>query len=212
MKPSADVTIVDYGMGNLKSVSKAVEALGFRAVVSSQNQDIEKARRLVLPGVGAFAKAMAELRKRRLLTALRDYVRDGRPFLGICLGLQLLFEESEEGGRSKGLGIFPGRIVRFRRAPKVPHMGWNQVHFSGRAARSCPVLADTAEGTDFYFVHSYYPKPQDPSLACLTTRYGENFTSMIWKGNVFAAQFHPEKSQVDGLKVLRRFLLLKSEE
>ena len=207
MKPSSDVTIVDYGMGNLSSVSKAVEKLGFRPLISSRPQDVEKAARLILPGVGAFSKAMAELRKRKLVHALRDYLQSGRPFLGICLGLQLLFEESEEGSRVKGLGIFPGRVVRFRKAPKVPHMGWNQIRYAqAGASKKCPLLKNVREDDYFYFVHSYFPQPQEKKLACLTTRYGENFTSMIWRDNIFASQFHPEKSQAVGLAFLDSFL------
>lgn len=206
MSGNSDVTIVDYGMGNLSSVSKAVEKLGFRPSVSSKSKDVEKAQRLILPGVGAFPKAMTELRKLKLTAPLRGYLQSGRPFLGICLGLQLLFEESEEGVRTKGLGVFPGRVVRFRKAPKVPHMGWNQVRFAGTAAKDCPLLKSVKEDDNFYFVHSFYAQPEDRGLACLRTRYGENFTSMIWKDNVFASQFHPEKSQTGGLAILSSFL------
>ncbi len=209
MSSNAQVTIVDYGMGNLRSVSKAVESLGYAALVSVRPKDIEHAQRVILPGVGAFAKAMAELKKRKLVEALKEYLRADRPFLGICLGLQLLFEESEEGGRVRGLGVFPGRVIRFRKSPKVPHMGWNQVRYAQRGSKDCPLLKDIANGTNFYFVHSYYPKVADKSLSCLTTRYGEAFTSMLWLGNIFASQFHPEKSQADGLAMLRSFLSLK---
>ena len=208
MKKAPDVTVVDYGMGNLNSVSKAVEKLGYKALVSSQPQDVKAAVRLIVPGVGAFAKAMSELRKRRLIAPLKAYLKSGRPFLGICLGYQILFDESEEGGRPKGLGVFSGKVPRFRKAAKIPHMGWNQVHFAARQARRCPLLKKMADGTDFYFVHSYYPVPKDRSLACLKTRYGETFASMIWKDNIFASQFHPEKSQADGLAILDAFLKL----
>ena len=206
----SDVTIVDYGMGNLSSVSKAAEVLGFRPLVTSDAKAIERAQRLILPGVGAFAKAMAELKQRKLIAGLRGYVQSGRPFLGICLGLQLLFEESEEGGRPKGLGVFAGCVKRFKKAPKIPHMGWNQVRFANARAKKCPLLKNIAQDTNFYFVHSYYPEPQDKKLGCLTTRYGEKFTSMIWQNNLFASQFHPEKSQRDGLEMLRAFLVLKT--
>ena len=210
MSASADVTIVDYGMGNLRSVSKAVESLGYTPVVSSRAKDIAKASRVILPGVGAFAKAMAELKKRKLLGVLCETIRDQRPFLGICLGLQLLFEESEEGGRIPGLGVFAGRVIRFRKAAKIPHMGWNQVHYARKDSKDCPLLKNVTDGSNFYFVHSYYPILEDRSLSCLTTRYGEPFTSMIWRGNIFASQFHPEKSQRDGLAMLDAFLSLKA--
>ena len=210
MSAAADVVIVDYGMGNLNSVAKAAESLGFSALVSSSRRDVQGARRLILPGVGAFPKAMAELRSRKLLAPLKEYLKSGRPFLGICLGLQLLFEESEEGKRVQGLGVLPGRVIRFRRAKKIPHMGWNQVKFARPRARQCPLLKNIAQGTNFYFVHSYYPSVEDPALACLTTDYAGTFTSMIWRENIFACQFHPEKSQADGLAMINAFLSLKA--
>ena len=210
MSARADVTIVDYGMGNLNSVAKAVEHLGFYAQVSSKRQDIEKAKRLVLPGVGAFGKAMEELRKRRLAEPVGEYLRSGRPFLGICLGLQLLFEESEEGGRTKGLSVFPGTVRRFQKAKKIPHIGWNQVSYARKDSRNCPLLKKIPSGTNFYFVHSYYPLVEDRSLICLTARHGERFTAMIWRENIFASQFHPEKSQADGLAMLDSFLKLRA--
>ncbi len=206
----ADAVIVDYGMGNLRSVSKAVQRLGFTAAISNKPEDIRRATRLILPGVGAFSKAMTALRKLGLVEPLRAHIISGKPFLGICLGLQLLFEGSEEGKRVKGLGVFPGRVKRFRKAPKVPHMGWNQVRFASVASRQCPLLRGIQDGTYFYFVHSYYPQTPQKGLACLTTHYGEPFVSMIWKDNVFATQFHPEKSQEHGLAMLRAFLELKA--
>ena len=205
------IAIVDYGMGNLRSVHKAMERVGYQALVTQDPRAIEKADGLVLPGVGAFQKAMDNLETLKLIDAVIEFIRSGRPFLGICLGLQLLFAEGEEFGIHKGLGIFPGRVVRFpfsqpgepssKDSLKVPHMGWNSVQIK----RSFPALAGVAEGTHFYFVHSYYPVPEDREIIATTTDYGGEFVSSIGRGNLFACQFHPEKSQSSGLKILKNF-------
>ncbi len=208
-----EIVLLDYGMGNLRSVAKALEQVGGRVCLTSTPSVVAKASKCVLPGVGAFGDAMKELKKRKLLEPLKEHLASGKPFLGICLGLQLLFEESEEGGCHKGLGIFKGRVVRFneRRILKIPHMGWNQVNGkwkveSGKWKKQCPLLKGIRQGSYFYFVHSYYVKPADKGIIAATTEYGTEFTSMIWKGNIFATQFHPEKSQETGLKLLRNFV------
>lgn len=202
------ITIVDYQMGNLRSVQKAIERVGGEAQISSDPSQIATATKLVLPGVGAFGDAMAEIRRRDLADPIRDFIASGRPFLGICLGLQLLFERGFEHGEHEGLGILEGEVVRFELPPsfKVPHMGWNTVS----KKRDAPILADTAEGSHFYFVHSFYVRPSDPSIVALECNYGIDFCAMVWKDNLFATQFHPEKSQTNGLNLLRGFQGLPS--
>jgi glutamine amidotransferase len=197
------ITIVDYQMGNLRSVQKAIERIGGRALITSDPRQIAGAQQLILPGVGAFGDAMAEINRRDLAVPLRDFIQTGRPFLGICLGLQLLFDEGYEHGRHRGLGILAGDVVRFDLPAefKVPHMGWNTV----RKTNECSLLTNTADGTHFYFVHSYYVRPADPGVTALTCNYGHDFCAMVAKDNVYATQFHPEKSQSDGLKLLRAF-------
>jgi glutamine amidotransferase len=197
------IAIIDYGMGNLRSVQKGFERVGFSAEVTRDPRRIETADGVVLPGVGAFAACMHNLRAYGLIDSVRRVIAAGTPFLGICLGMQLLFEESEEFGPVRGLGIFPGRVVRFADTPdlKVPHMGWNQI----RKTQSVPHLAGVDDGAFVYFVHSYYVVPTDPSLAATTTRHGVEFTSAIARGNVFATQYHPEKSQAVGLRILANF-------
>ncbi|HID23879.1 MAG TPA: imidazole glycerol phosphate synthase subunit HisH [Planctomycetaceae bacterium] len=200
------ITVVDYGMGNLRSVQKAFEKLGVRAEISSDPDRVARAGMLVLPGVGAFCDAMEELRRRDLIAPIRDHIQADRPFLGICLGLQLLFDVSFEAGQWEGLGIIPGQVVRFQDAPglKVPHMGWNRVRFVGES----PLRDGIPDGSYFYFVHSYYVVPQDPTVVTAQTDYGVWFTSMIRRGNLFATQFHPEKSQRLGLRMLENFAKL----
>src|SRR6266566_4578692 len=190
MKP---LVIVDYGMGNLRSVQKAFEKFGHTAEITSDPNRIAEAGKLVLPGVGAFRDAIARLLESGMVPPILEHVRAGKPFLGICLGLQLLFTRSHEDGVHEGLNLFPGEVVRFADQPglKVPHMGWNQLHIRRPAA----VLRDIPEEAAVYFVHSYYVVPKDPSIIATETDYSAPFTSAIWHENVFATQFHPEKSQ-----------------
>lgn len=197
------IAIVDYGMGNLRSVSKAFESVGHRAVVTRDATVIQSAARVVLPGVGAFGDCMANLARFDLIEPIRSTIQSGKPFLGICLGLQLLFTESEEFGVHKGLAIIPGRVRKFTASPalKVPHMGWNQVHIQG----NCPLFNNIPNGSECYFVHSYFVDPSDPMVTASTTNYGNSFASTIWKDNIVACQFHPEKSQSVGLRLLKNF-------
>lgn len=197
------IAIIDYGMGNLRSVQKGIERVGYQATVSRDPQSIEAAQGVVLPGVGAFGACMANLRSYGLVATVKRVIERGTPFLGICLGMQLLFEESEEFGPVQGLGIFPGRVVRFEERPerKVPHMGWNQI----RKTQDVPHLRGIDNGAFVYFVHSYYVVPSDPGLTATATDYGQEFTSAVARDNVFATQYHPEKSQGVGLKILENF-------
>ena len=203
----AGLVIIDYGMGNLRSVQKAVERVGFAAPITNDPEAVRKADKLILPGVGAFADAIACIREKQLVEPILESIRRGSPFLGICLGLQMLFEESFEDGRHPGLGILRGTVERFTPdAPdgsrrKVPHMGWNRI----RIRATAPMLAGVPDGAHMYFVHSYYVKPADPSVVAAETDYGGPFTSMVWKDNVCATQFHPEKSQTHGLRILLNF-------
>lgn len=203
------ITIVDYQMGNLRSVQKALERVGAEARISSDPQEIASAEKLVLPGVGAFGDAMAEIRRRDLAQPIRDFVASGRPFLGICLGLQLLFEQSFEHGEHEGLGILAGDVVRFELPAsfKVPHMGWNTV----TKRQPAPILAETADESHFYFVHSFYVRPSDSSIVALSCNYGIDFCAMVWRDNLYATQFHPEKSQANGLALLKGFHDLPSK-
>jgi glutamine amidotransferase len=188
-------------MGNLRSVQKGLQKVGFDAVVTDSADVIENASHLVLPGVGAFKDCMYNLEKRGLVDPILRGVEKGKPFLGICLGLQLLFEESEEFGCHKGLGLIKGKVVRFPKSElKVPHMGWNSINKVGKS----PVLRGVEDGSYLYFVHSYYVVPED-DVTETTTEYGLEFTSSICMDNIFACQFHPEKSQETGLKILKAF-------
>jgi glutamine amidotransferase len=208
MKWMQDIVIVDYGMGNLRSVQKAFERVGhLGATISSDPNRIGDADKIVLPGVGAFRDAIARLRDNGMVAPLVEHIRAGKPFLGICLGLQLLFTKRYEDGEHAGLDVFPGEVVRFPDSPelKIPHMGWNQV----RVLRRPYMLAEVPDGTAFYFVHSYYVVPRDSGLIATETDYGAPFTSMIWDDNVFATQFHPEKSQAAGLGILHKFAALR---
>lgn len=199
----AMIAIIDYGMGNLRSVHKAFEAVGHQAVVTREAPVIHDASHVVLPGVGAFGDCMANLDGCGLIDPIQKSIESGKPFLGICLGLQLLFTESEEFGVHKGLGIIPGKVRRFAIDPalKVPHMGWNQVAIQ----RPCPLFEGIADGADWYFVHSYYVDPSDRQIAATTTTYGIPFVSSIWRDNIVACQFHPEKSQAVGLRLIKNF-------
>jgi glutamine amidotransferase len=197
------IAIVDYGMGNLRSVQKAFERFDQPALITPDPNQLAEAEKLVLPGVGAFRDAIARLRESGLAEPICQHIKAGKPFLGICLGLQLLFTKSYEDGEFAGLDLFPGDVVRFPPTPelKVPHMGWNQLHIR----RAAPHLAGVPDGAEVYFVHSYYVAPRDPSLIATETDYPTPFTSSIWHANVFATQFHPEKSQHVGLTMLRNF-------
>ena len=196
------IVIVDYGMGNLRSVEKGFLKIGADAMVTSDPKVIDDASAVVLPGVGAFKDCMRNLQEMSLLEAVVKSIEKGKPYLGICLGLQVLFTESEEFGRSKGLNIFGGKVVRFpENGLKVPHMGWNTIKILNQP----PILNSINDGSFFYFVHSYYVVPSEKNLTATTTDYGITFTSMIWKENIFATQFHPEKSQELGLGILKGF-------
>jgi glutamine amidotransferase len=202
------IAVVDYGMGNLRSVEKALEHVGARPIVTSDPAVIADAGGLVLPGVGAFADCMKNLDEYKLISPILDFIGSGRPFFGICLGLQLLFSEGFEFGRHEGLGVIKGSVVRFEGPSfegkdrlKIPHMGWNCVQWTGEGAPF-----DTVSDNDyFYFVHSFYVVPEDMGTAAGRTDYGMMFVSAVRRGNVFATQFHPEKSQAKGLSILRSF-------
>lgn len=200
------IRIVDYGMGNLRSVQKAFEKLGIAAEIVCKPEQIADAEKLVLPGVGAFRDAIHELRQLNLIEPIREHIQRDRPFLGICLGLQLLFDVSHEDGEWTGLGVLPGDVVRFPALPdlKVPHMGWNTLIPTGK----CRLLAGLPADASVYFVHSYYVRPQDEAVIAARTDYGIPFTSMVERGSMFATQFHPEKSQKVGLKLLENFASL----
>ena len=196
--------IIDYGAGNLRSVANAVHALGIEPRLVSKASDLDGVSHLILPGVGAFGDCMAELTKRDLIAPVREWAKAGKPYFGICLGYQILFEGSEEAGGTEGLGVFPGSVRRFREdGRKIPHMGWNA---------ALPVHPEDAmwEGLGaapyFYFVHSYFPEPADPGIVAMRTEYGETFASAIRSGAVMGTQFHPEKSQQAGLRLLGNFL------
>lgn len=198
------IVIIDYGMGNLRSVSKALEHFGADVKVSSDPNEIANADKLVLPGVGSFGDAMEELRQRGLVDIIQAYIEDQKPFLGICLGLQLLFSESEESPGVQGLGIFPGKIQKFKTAGiKIPQMGWNQTEI----VSDHPLLEGIENGSYFYFVHSYYAQPRDFGMVAAICEYGEDkVVAMVGDANVFATQFHPEKSQEAGLRILNNFV------
>jgi len=200
------IVIVDYGMGNLRSVQKGFEKVGSIAAISRDPDQIRTANRLVLPGVGAFPECMRNLTRLNLVEPILEFIRSGRPFLGICLGLQLLFDESEEFGRHDGLKVIPGRVRAFDRAMglKIPHMGWNSVSFS----KDVPLFRGMPDGMYFYFVHSYYVVPAEQSDVAAESTYGIEFTCAIGRDNVYAVQFHPEKSQEFGLKILSNFATL----
>jgi glutamine amidotransferase len=199
------IAIVDYGMGNLRSVEKALERIGQSVRVTGEAATISSAEGIVLPGVGAFRACMANLDRLGLLPVLRNVLQRGTPFLGICLGMQILFSESEEFGPVPGLGIFPGRVVRFDgeavEGLRIPHMGWNAL----RRRSDSPALVGVEDGEYAYFVHSYYVVPEDPALIATETPYGVSFASSVARGSIFACQFHPEKSQAVGLRILANF-------
>ncbi len=196
------IALVDYGMGNLGSVDKALRRVGCEVVVTQDPGAVRDAAAVVLPGVGAFGDCMANLKRFGLAQPVTDAITAGKPFLGICLGLQVLFEEGEEAPGVAGLGFFKGKVERFHHALKIPHIGWNQIVAPGERP---PHLAGIADGSYVYFVHSYYVVPADPSIVATQTDYGYDFVSSVWQGNLFASQFHPEKSQAVGLQILRNF-------
>jgi glutamine amidotransferase len=201
---AADIVIIDYGMANLRSVQKAFEAVGVAADITSDPARVHDATRLVLPGVGAFRDAIARLRETGLADAVVHHIDEGLPFLGICLGYQMLFTRSHEDGFHAGLDVFQGEVVRFEPWPglKIPHMGWNTLRIT---AADCPLFAGLPPDPAFYFVHSYYPTVAEPELVAAEADYPTAFPAAIWRGNVFATQFHPEKSQEVGKVLLRNF-------
>lgn len=198
------IAIIDYGMGNIHSVQKALERMGASVKVTNKPQEIARAEKVVLPGVGAFDDAMSELKKQGLIDAIKDFVKSGKPFLGICLGMQLLFEKSQEARISGGLGILRGEVKKFKPAKlmKVPHMGWNQLKFENK----CKLLKNIPDNSYVYFCHSYYPVPQDKTVIAASCNYGREFAAIVSKDNVYGTQFHPEKSQETGLAMLNNFV------
>jgi glutamine amidotransferase len=202
------ISIIDYGMGNLRSVQKGFERVGHKAVVTSHPDEILSADGVVLPGVGAFKDCMRNLEDGGLIDSIYKVIEKSKPFLGICLGLQLLFTESEEFGIHKGLDIIKGRVVKFSGGTshlKIPHMGWNSIKKSGQEGKFLPIFEGIPDNSYFYFVHSYYVVPEDDSIIASNTDYGIEFVSSISKDNIFACQFHPEKSQERGLRILKNF-------
>jgi len=202
------IAVIDYGMGNLGSVSKALESFGGKVKITRDPSDLRRAKKIVLPGVGAFGDAMDALSDLNMTGPLKEELNSGKPYLGICLGLQVLFEKSAEGGASEGLGVLKGEAVRFSpvsRGVKVPHIGWNRLEIKNK---DCPLLKDIADGAFFYFIHSYYVRPGARDIISCVTDYGGEFTSMIWSNGIYAVQFHPEKSQGNGLKLLENFIKL----
>ncbi len=195
------IAIVDYGMGNLRSVEKGFLKVGVDAKVVSDSKAVDNADAVVLPGVGAFRDCMKNLEEMSLTEPILRSIQKGKPYLGICLGLQVLFTESEEFGIHKGFDILKGKVVRFQINLKVPHMGWN----NAKIQRRPPIFDGIQDEAFFYFVHSYYVVPDDNNIVATTTDYGITFASMVWKENIFATQFHPEKSQETGLKILKNF-------
>ena len=205
------IGIIDYDMGNLRSVQKALEVVGAEAEIITTPAEVERCSKLILPGVGAFQDAAHTLRARQMIRPILDFIKSGRPFLGICLGLQLLFDVSYEDGQHTGLGVVTGKVIPFDFPPtpatdklKVPHMGWNQIYWDA----DIPLLHGITQGAFVYFVHSYFVVPVSTKTVKVTAEYGIKFTAMIQQGNVFATQFHPEKSQKIGLKILENFARL----
>jgi glutamine amidotransferase len=200
------IALIDYGSGNLRSVHKALLQVGAAVRLAKRPEDLADARAVVLPGVGAFDDCIHALRKQELLEASRYFIQTGKPFLGICVGYQALFEKSEEfNSCAAGLGVFEGKVVRFseKHGLKIPQIGWNQLEI---VAPQCPLYRGVPNGSYVYFVHSFYPQPKDASVAATRTEYGDSFASSVWRGNVFATQFHPEKSQKVGLQLLKNFV------
>jgi imidazole glycerol-phosphate synthase subunit HisH len=202
------IALIDYDSGNLRSVQKALLKVGADVRVVRRPEEIDGARSVVLPGVGAFDDCAQALRKQELLGAVKEFIKSGRPFLGICVGYQILFERSEEfNSCAAGLEIFRGKVVRFpeQAGLKVPQIGWNQLNI---LRSDCPIFRGIRTGSYAYFVHSFFPKPAETSITATETTYGEPFASSIWRENVYATQFHPEKSQAVGLQLLKNFVTL----
>ncbi len=199
------IAIIDYGMGNIHSVAKAFEFCGAKAVVTNNKKQIAACQKIVLPGVGAFGDAVSELEKQGLVEFLKEEIKNKKPFLGICLGLQLLLETSQEAKDKKGLRVFRGEIVKFsvENKEKIPHMGWNNLNV---IATSCPLLQGVAKEAQVYFCHSYYPQPVNQEVIAANTVYGVEFGAVLWRENIYGVQFHPEKSQGVGLKMIRNFI------
>ncbi len=204
------IALLDYGSGNLRSVEKALRKVGADLLVTTRPESLRDARAIVLPGVGAFDDCISAMQRQELLGAVREFIQTGKPFLGICVGYQALFEKSEEfNSCAAGLGIFGGKVVRFTERPglKIPQIGWNQLEIT---RPDCPLYNGIPDGSHVYFVHSFYPQPTDPSIVATRTDYGDPFASSVWRDNVFATQFHPEKSQAVGLRLLKNFVALAS--
>jgi len=201
------IAIIDYGMGNIHSVKKALETFGAKTIVASSPQDLLNADKAVLPGVGAFDDAMQALDKSLLIKAISEFIAGGKPFLGICLGMQILFEKSQEAKTKKGLGVLKGEVVRFTDKPafKVPQIGWNELVIE---RKECPLLEKISSDSFVYFCHSYYPVPAECGICAATTNYAVKFASVVWKNNVYGVQFHPEKSQKTGLRMIDNFVNL----
>jgi glutamine amidotransferase len=199
------IAVIDYGMGNLHSVQKALESFGEKAAIVAKPQELEKFDKLVLPGVGAFDDAMGALKRQGLNEAIKRQIKNKKIFLGICLGMQLLFETSDEAREETGLAVLKGSAEKFSASPglKVPHMGWN--HLEVRS-KNCPLLKNFPERASVYFCHSYYAKPRDNGVVAASCDYGINFSAVIWQENVYGVQFHPEKSQETGLMILKNFI------
>lgn len=198
------IAVIDYGMGNLRSVTNALEKLGADVIITGDKKTISSAKAIILPGVGAFGKCMENLEKRGLIECIKESIDKGKQYLGICLGMQVLFETSEETPTAIGMGILKGTVPRFTGELKVPHMGWNNINI----VKETRILQGIDTGEHFYFVHSYYCLPMDKTIVATTTPYGDEFVSSVQKDNVFACQFHPEKSQKAGLKLLKNFINL----
>lgn len=202
------IALINYESGNLRSVEKALKSVGADVRIVTTPEEIKDARAVVLPGVGAFDDCVNALQRQRLLEGVRCFIQTGRPFLGICVGYQALFEKSEEfNSCAAGLGLFQGKVIRFTERPglKIPQIGWNQIEVTHP---DCPIYKDIPSGSYVYFVHSFFPKPVDGSIVATRTTYGDTFASSVWKDNVFATQFHPEKSQKVGLQLLKNFVAL----
>lgn len=203
------IAIIDYGMGNLRSVQKAFEKVGAQALITQDKNEISKAQKIVLPGVGAIRPAIDKLKDLELVSIIEASIKSGKPFLGICLGFQLLFERSDEGGEVRGLGILEGSVDKFKPSDdtlKVPQMGWNQLDLR---LTDCPIFKNIDNKVNTYFCHSYYVNPKHKDIVATTTNYGIDFASSIWKDNIYGVQFHPEKSQDIGLKILKNFTEIK---